>query len=104
MNYAEPASGLYVLNETVEVGEQELRFPIMAVSQPFVDFAGPSAEHLWAYNEISDEIVEVEIDTRQIILIPICENICSQYGIDRSSRGRLTVASVSKEEVIGRIG
>lgn len=102
MDYANPADGLYVLNGVLPEPDFPVVNPVLEVNDGELYLVVQSDEDVWRYDANSDTIVTQfysGFDAGDAIAV-----IRDNFNINLSSAGQDPMDTVTKSDIIGRIG
>lgn len=102
MNYASPASGLYIYNGVIRVDNFSMSYPIMIVDDDVLDFAAPALGSYYYLDIVSNQFKSAPVDS--VDLVQVVNYVISRYDINLNAEDLLVVPSLTKDEIIGRIG
>lgn len=102
MDYASPAIGLYVLNGVLPEPDFPVVNPVLLVEDGYLWLAVHNGENVWHYDAGSDTMTTQLCDgIDEGIAI---DAIMSAYDLNLERGGQGSISSVTKSDIIGRIG
>lgn len=102
MVYASPAPGIYVLNGALPESDYPVVNPILIVRNGLLLLAVQSEDYVWRYDEESDTVVTQYCSG--IDAGGATEVIVRDYEINLQHSAQEPIQSVTKADVIGRVG
>lgn len=102
MDYASPVEGLYVFNGVLEDAGVVIPYPLMRVYGGSLFVAIKDGNNYWRYDKDNDVIVAASNDGVDYGFVT--SECVTLYEIELEQGDSLRVDSVTKSDVIGRIG
>lgn len=102
MDYTNPAAGLYVLNGVLPEPDFPVVNPVLLVQDGYFNLAVNNGEWVWRYDANSDTMTTQLCDGIQESIA--LEAIMSAYNLNLELGGQESVSSMTKSDIIGRIG
>lgn len=102
MNYSAPEDGLYIYNGIIRVGNDSASYPVMMADVDVLNIVGPDGGHYYCLDIETNQLMSAALGPNSAF--PLLEYVVLRYDINLNAEDLVIMPSLTKDDIIGRIG